>query len=336
MKEKLTDKDIQYIYVLKGIACFCVVCAHCTPISTTAGVWSIVASEFLDYLGTMGVPIFFLISGYLFERNTRSLREFWKRKFSSIIVPWFFCETILWLYIVLRKGNISIESWIMFILGYQHTTYYLTVLMVLYIMFWFVKKNWQIYLLMLISVFSILSTGWQTGIDFINLWTGTFYLNPLNWIVFFAMGLLLNRMNWLMEWYKKFIYKIFIWIILSFIYFFTCLVLNDKIYYFSHFALLAHLINILMLSAMAESITKSKFSDFFVVLGKCSFSIYLLHQFVVGIVVTVSNKLNSAVIVMIRPFIVIACVMFGIYFLKWLNRRCCNRLEIVEKLIGVR
>lgn len=181
------------IYIMKSIAVFCVVCAHVSPIPEGAGIWNYIAAGYLNYMGTMGVPVFFILSGYLFERNEKSFGEFWKGKVKSVFIPWIFCETLLWLYVVLRKGGITFRSWLFFIIGYQHTTYYLTMLVIMYLVFWRIKKDWELTALILVSVFSIICTGWNFGISFINEWTGTFYLNPLNWICFFAAGMLICR-----------------------------------------------------------------------------------------------------------------------------------------------
>lgn len=187
------EEERNSIFAVKAIAVFCVVCAHTAPVPEQAGAWNVLASDILNYLGTMGVPVFYVLSGYLFAGNQKSFGQFWHRRLLSLFLPWLFCETLLWFYVVLRKGGIGFREWFLFILGYGHTTYYLTVLVVLYLSFWVCRSPGWIYAWMLLSVFSIVSTGWETGIDFVNRLTGTYYLNPLNWIVFFAGGMILRR-----------------------------------------------------------------------------------------------------------------------------------------------
>ena len=123
MNTNSKDKGNIYIYILKAIAIFSVVCAHSTPLMDSNSKINVFSSQMLDYLGTFGVPVFFCISGYLFAGNTRTWGEFWKRKVFTLFIPWICCETLLWLYVVLRKGGISITAWLLFLLGYHHTTY---------------------------------------------------------------------------------------------------------------------------------------------------------------------------------------------------------------------
>lgn len=336
MKEKLKDHEKDYIYILKGLAIFCVVCAHSTPLPEDASTLSTIVSEILNYLGTMGVPCFFLVSGYLFDRNKRGPGDFGKRKFISVILPWLFCETLLWLYVVLRKGNISLKSWGLFLIGYEHTTYYLTVLMVFYVVFWALKKDWMLYFAVVLSVGSMICTGWQIGLDAVNEWTGTFYLNPLNWSAFFAAGMLLNRKHGLRERCMKVTRYVPLWLVASSLYFGICTAAGGYIYYFSKFAVLSHAINILLFGGLALYIMNSRVKKCLVSLGKYSFSIYLLHQFVAGIVVALSNRFDCFVWVLLRPLIIIGGVVCGIWCLKWINKKCSGRLCFLESMVGIR
>lgn len=336
MKERLTDNEKNFIYILKGLAIFCVVCAHSTPVSENADSMSIAAAEVLNYLGTMGVPIFFLVSGFLFDQNKRDFKDFWKRKLTSIVLPWLFCETLLWLYVVLRKRGITLKAWILFIVGYEHTTYYLTVLIILYVLFWFLKRRWQLYLLVAISVLSMVCVGWETGINIVNTWTGTYYLNPLNWSAFFAIGMLLNRGSALLEGYIRLIRYLPLWLVISIIYFSACVVMEQDIFYFSRWAVFAHVVNIFLVGSLARLIASHRSEKLFILLGKYSFSIYLLHQFVAGIVVSFSNCFNSFLGVLVRPFAIIGLVMIAIWCLRQLNSKCKGMFKFIESMVGIR
>lgn len=68
------------------------------------------------------------------------MREFWQRKVATLFLPWIFCETVLWFYVVLRKGGISVTAWLLFLLGYHHTTYYLTILAVFYVIYFSINN----------------------------------------------------------------------------------------------------------------------------------------------------------------------------------------------------
>lgn len=324
-----------YIYIMKGIAIFCVVCAHVFPVSGSTNIWNRAVSDYLNYMGTMGVPIFFILSGYLFGRNKKSFKEFWKRKIKSVFIPWFFCETLLWLYVVLRKGGMTLKAWLQFLIGYQHTTYYLTVLIIMYLLFWVVKRDWELTALAAVSIFSMVSTGWDFGISFINKWTGTFYLNPLNWICFFVIGIFICRKDFLTVCVNKAVKILPFLILVSVLYFVVSKVVKEEPAYFSKYALAAHMINILLAFGLAAKVLKTSGSikDIMIYTGKISFPIYLLHQFIAGILVRVTNYFDVFLITLVRPFLVVFMVTVMIWFVE----KICNRsFRFMKVLIGIR
>ncbi len=324
-----------YIYIMKGIAAFCVVCAHVFPVPDGVNIWNRVTSDYLNYMGTMGVPVFFIISGYLFEKNTKKFKVFWRGKIKSVFVPWIFCETLLWLYVVLRKGGATPKAWLLFIFGYQHTTYYLTVLIIMYLLFWIIKKDWELVILVMVSVFSMLSTGWGWGISFINEWTGTFYLNPFNWMCFFATGMLICRKDSFIVLTDKAEKILPILISASVLYFGLSVAVQEEFSYFSRFALAAHVINILLFFGLAGKILKSagRTKNILMYLGKISFSIYLLHQFIAGILVKATNYFDVFLVTLARPFVAI----FIVAAIVWtVEKICCEKFRIIKILIGLR
>ena len=191
-----TKTDERFFDVLRALAAFCVVCAHSAQVNILSGL-PYIFSEVLNYLGTMGVPVFFLISGFLFAYNKKTLTEFWKGKAKTIVLPWFFCATVVWLYVVLRKGGISFSNWLLFVLGYGHSTYYLTVLMALYLIFWKRTQTWFLCAMISVSVLSLLLTAWVVEPLYDGMFAQYNYLNVLNWLGYFAVGLLINKSNFL-------------------------------------------------------------------------------------------------------------------------------------------
>lgn len=324
----------EFIYILKAFAIFCVLCAHVSFMPDDAPIISIRCGELLNYLGTIGVPVFFILSGYLFEKNKKSFVEFWKGKFISIIIPWIFCETLLWIYIIVRKSGASFFKWILFMVGYNHSTYYLSVLLIFYILFWWKAEKCKFYVMIFFSLFSIMSTGWHIGIDFINSLLGTFYLNPLNWAIFFVVGIIISNRNILIKYASWSSRNIILLTIFSFSYFFIMEIKDEYIYYFSKYAIFAHIVNISLIIGIAYLITnlcKKKKAIIFV--GKNSFSIYLLHQFVTGAVIRIINETNSFVLILMRPFIVLCIVLIMIYII---TRIGSGRFKILKQLFGIR
>lgn len=333
-KQVITEKE--YTYILKAVAILSVVSAHCAGITNENSFTHEIFSKILTYIGTMGVPVFFVISGYLFSKNTKTFKEFWKRKIHILLLPWVFCETLLWFYIVLRKGGISFSGWLQFLLGYQHTTYYLTVLVVFYFLFWFLKKDWQLYLVGIISIMSMISTGWGLPLDFLNDVCGTYYLNPLNWAVFFATGVLLSRKTTLLEVASKNSKGLGIWFILSCTYFILCWMGDLELAYFSEFAIFSHVVNIMLCISAAYLIGCSGLAGGMIIVGQDSFTIYLTHQFIVGALVVVTNLLGFSFLVIVRPVITIIVIMLGLWIYKKIEQKCNGKINFVSKMIGLR
>lgn len=324
-----------HIYIMKGMAAFCVVCAHVFPVPDSSNIWNILTSDYLNYLGTMGVPVFFILSGYLFERNTKKLKEFWNGKIKSVFIPWFFCETLLWLYVVLRKGGATLKAWLLFLFGYQHTTYYLTVLIFFYLLFWKIKREWVLLMAVLISVFSMICTGWDFGISIVNDWTGTFYLNPLNWMCFFAAGMLTCRKDRFAVLSDKAEKMILFLICGSWMYFIVMEITGQAFSYFSKYALISHIINTLLIFGLAGKIRKisGNIEKILIYTGRISFSIYLLHQFIAGILVRVTNCFKLFIVTLMRPFIVVFIVAMAVCFIQ---KVCDRRCKFIKVLIGLR
>ncbi len=345
MNMKISETESKIIYYAKAIAIFCVICAHSTPLAENSGKISQIASSFLNYLGTIGVPVFYLISGYLFEKNQKSSVVFWKGKVWSLFIPWLFCESLLWFYVVIRSGDISVGSWLLFIVGYKHTTYYMTVLVVFYLIFYWLRSDWVLIIASVLSIISIISQGWQTGIVFINEWTGTYYLNPLNWMVFFCAGIWISRHLSLEKIGEKLRKVIPILLCVSVAYFLWMTISDEMIYYFSRLALIPLLVNTLLVIALAYRLTLKSSGNqvkagaeplgaqVIAKIGAYSYTIYLLHQFFAGIVVKITSLIDFFLIVLTRPFIILVLTMIVITIL---NKLKGNAGVLLRRLCGIR
>ncbi len=79
----MNNKRIEWIDALKGFAIFLIVFGH------TIG-YSDKLSELSRYLSSFYVPLFFLISGYLFKNNKdESIKSYIKRKAKKILIPYY-------------------------------------------------------------------------------------------------------------------------------------------------------------------------------------------------------------------------------------------------------
>lgn len=309
---EICSEERKFILVLKCVAIFCVVCAHLYPVPSQTGEMNRLVSDILNYIGTMGVPVFFIISGFLFAGSKKNCCDFWKKRIKTLFLPWIFCYTVLYFYVILRKpGTIS---YIAMLLGYRSSAYYLSVLIMMYMLFW--KNNHiTVYALMVLSLLSIISTGWGWGLAYLNDIFGTYFLNPLNWAFFFGMGILLRKSKKQLVELADIGYCLPLLCFLSCAYFFVSHMINESVFYFSRFAILGHIINVPMLFGIAKMLAYST-NTIFVEIGTYSFPIYLTHQLFAGAIIMITNLCGNPICTGIRPFFVIGIVLFGIKMLK--------------------
>lgn len=328
-------EESKYLYCIKAFAILCVVSAHASLIPKGSSILNQICSRLLDCLGTMGVPIFFIVSGYLFVYTKKTFREFWSARLKSLIMPWLFCETVLWFYVVLRKGGISFLAWFKFVVGIEHTTYYLTMLIIFYLVFWEIRKyKYASYVCIIMSIISVLSTGYHFGFDFINKITFTYYLNPFNWMGYFCIGMLMRKKTNILSVGKKCRKALYFMLLLLIVSISLHIYYNLPYTYFSKFSIINTILSTGIIFALPMIFRKMP--RFLIEIGKYSFSIYLLHQLVVGVVVWGSSRVDIFIFTLLRPLITIGIVMIGIVILNFLNRLLNNKLNFVYKLIGAR
>ena len=338
-KSKTLENDIDissYLYIVKAVAIVSVVSAHTSPVPDNTGTFNFLCSRILNSLGTMGVPVFFLLAGFFFEKNTRKWKEFWKNKLVTIIVPWICCATILWLYVVIRKGGIEFESWFWFVYGRTSTMYHLKVLVELYIILFFLKQyKWFLYIFIGLSGASILLSGWSENI--LNVWFGNVYCNLFNWIGYFGIGILIQRRKLLIKlvyWAER---LVGIWILL---YVMTSWLHYSQGWswtYWSKFALLNIFLQCAICFGIASVLMRTKrFSKCLIEVGKNSFSIYLTHQLIVGVIVYITNIVEIGIVTLARPFITIILWNIGMGGAIYVVKRYFPRMKKCFMVLGLR
>ena len=94
------SKQIEWINILRGFAIFLIVFGH--SIGYSRGLTGL-----SRYLSSFYVPLFFFISGYLFQENTKEkLIPFMKRKAKKILIPYFVFALLSLIPYYLFAGNI--------------------------------------------------------------------------------------------------------------------------------------------------------------------------------------------------------------------------------------
>lgn len=323
----LTEKEISNnFWAMKGIAIFSVVCAH-VGIVTSNDVLLKYLSHILSNIGTIGVGIFYFISGYFYKFDTNNKSEFIKSKFIKIVLPWIFASTCIWLYVVLRKGNINFLSWFNFIIGNGSIFYFMTNLIIFFIIFAFLqhikfKKTYiymhiLIFLIVLSEIFVIIESE---GISLFP----TQYLNFMLFIAYFATGqyLSIKKLNVISDKKYKFL------LLLSTILVFSPLQLS---YWHDFMTLVFEFLFILVTWLFCKS-NNNKLKNFLILMGKNSFCIFLWHIPIAGIIVNLTNRVELLqYLIIFRPFL----VCFIVYqFFAWVERYL-NKKPILLMTLGI-
>ena len=322
-----------FLYNIKFLAIICVISAHSATVVTEETMLNMIASKFLACIGTIGVPIFFIVSGYLYYKDNRNFKLFVSDKFSKIIIPWLFCETIVWLYVVLRKGGTTLGSWLSFLVGINHSTYFLSVLIVLFLIYFKLKNSLIFtYTTILLALISFYLTS--NGTNVLDNYLKTPYLNPFFWMLYFSSGILLSKFH-LLKKFAIFCNRIFfVNLVFFLIILFLHIYSNSVFSYWSKWAILNSTVSIILIFGLSVKITNSKirvFED----IGKQSFSIYLLHELVVGFIVLFTSINSSWILVLVRPILILIIVYLLIRFYKFITRRLKNKL-VWYSLIGAK
>lgn len=317
-----------FIYAVKAFAILSVICAHTSSVSNASGADNIFAGNVLNSLGSVGVAIFFMISGFLFSRGSHDFAGFFRKRVATLVIPWVVTGTAVYCYVAIRKQGIDIAGWLGFVMGHHSYLYFLSMLMVCYLVaFGIDKKPLRLSIVMGLSLASILLTA-SGVVTQINP-----YMNPFNWLFYFGLGCLLfdlGGLSSLMLFAKK---TVHLWVAV----FLCCLVvfsLDGSVGYWTSEYLFFEAISVACISGLCMSPMIYQ-SSTVIAIGKESFSIYLLHMPFAGVIAHVFNMVDSALLTLTRPFVVLAITIACIHFCKYISSeiKLARHLPV---LIGLR
>jgi fucose 4-O-acetylase-like acetyltransferase len=320
MKNEINQESVsKSAFLLKAMAIFCVICAHC-PYDTQSFL-----SCILNNLGVIGVPIFFFVAGFFYHAKKYSAKDLLTKKLKTLLLPWIICGLIVYLYVALRKGG-DILAMINFVIGNGSYLYYMTILFLFYILFFFIKDNkWGILSMAIVSLL------WMTAQGVYNPLLEIIYpyLNPLNWLLYFALGVYFQyyfKAEKALDFVER--YK---WVFIG-VGLIAFIIPNVLQYKFTYWKLLFPVFEIACFMGMlALSTVKWMQNKVFLDIGKNSFSIYLLHMPIVGITNLV---LIHYLVYCIRPFFVLAVIYACVVVYVFICRKL--KCDWLKNLIGAR
>ncbi len=325
-------KDVNNtFYVLRFFAILAVVMAH--------SVYTLIPNDTVvkvfNSFGRCGVIIFFIISGYYFRKEKyENVLQLLKAKLKTIVIPW-----IIWglaIYCTRFTSTdlyFNLKEIILWLLGFGTYLYFLTIYILLLCVFQILPKKNVIQVILLIGTlinvylvagnvgpYSVLEST-NVRPDLIYLLT---YLNIFNWIGFFALGLLLRKINlfenknlWAFK-YKKII-NIIINIIIIFL--LVYMILKEKgNTYWTNYSIWIEMSFFVILFQVSKLLKNVRYIQ---EIGKVTMPIYLIHFLIEGFIF---NKVfpESIIMGLIRPLISV----FVVYWLLQLGLFISKKMHL--------
>lgn len=269
-----------------------------------------VVNKLLAVLGGMGVGIFLAISGYLYNTD-RPMRDFISKKIKTLMLPWMISGTLVYAYTVLMKGEaLSFSGLIGWILGYKTYLYFMTLLIIYFLIFYGVRRRWVYVVAIALNVVSVAFTQFGLLEPVVNSFHITNYLNPLNLVGFFAIGAICRSVDSgkLYERLYRFRYAGIVGFIVSVV----VLYITGQSGYFK---LLPHLLEYLVIFSVISFCTlggsgagwQKKAASY-------SFSIYLYHMPFVGLLARVYTlNVGTMVVAPVFVYAVTFLILFGMH-----------------------
>lgn len=312
------------IDALKFLAIFSVVCAHTAPTVSDNIISKKIGILFNDF-GCVGVGIFLAISGYFYYNNNKKIKVFLNEKINTIFIPWLFVGTLVYILVFYFQNTLSFLNYIKFLVGYGSYLYFLTILILLYIIYSKLKDN--ICFLNITTILSLMSITITTILGY----NSFSYLNVFNWMIYFNIGIYIKKYN-LMETLNKITKKYFILIIfINTLTNILIIIYDINIGYWTNNGLIYSLITSFFFISILEIIKENKLVNF---IGKNTMPIYLIHMPIAGILVRIANILNSTLFDILKPIITLLITTLVIYIYNIIVKKIGN--EKLKYLIGIR
>ncbi|MBO4323196.1 MAG: acyltransferase family protein [Clostridia bacterium] len=322
------------ISILKLFAIFSVICAHCNAVFSE-NTLILRSSLLLQNIGNVGVLCFFVISGYLFHAEKYDARSVFN-KIINLIIPWIISGTVVYFYVYLRKSGVSLISYLQFLIGHGSYLYYVSVLILFYLSFYFIKIFRSNAFLIAFEVLTLISVLFFNKLfDFIT----TPYLNFINWIGYFALGYQIRINPAPFKKIDDFLFKLKSFVIFAGV---ILLALNVFLarpgsYWGVPDAIICWVYSIAFYESavIADMITSGKIKEFMVVSGDNSLFVYLWHMPFAGIVAYLFNLGILQYFALIRPFIVFGVVATILFVMRrFLPGKVCAYFGLKNSIGG--
>lgn len=266
--DKIDSKNSYQIWILKIFAIFTIFFAH-MPLSdatlTLSPHFSWLARLY-SFLGMIGVPIFMFLSGYLYKKGSL------KKRAIALLIPLLIWGSLTYLAHIAKEGigSFSMISYLLWLVGSNCYLYFVTILFLIIVLYHFYENDYIYILLGTVCIglyeFHLLHYSYPL----------TPYINPFNFIIYFALGHLVRQNN---LWRKISNGNALIGYLSAVI--IACIFYaKDFWIHVWYFDLISVLVNILVIFACINLIGNKGYNkhNFIILLGKCTYVIYLCHM----------------------------------------------------------
>ena len=317
----------QLFYALRGCAIISVAYAHSLSFPNE------ILQRIAATIGIIGVPVFLFSSGFYYKHLP--WRKLTEKLTSVIVLPWLIWGTLAFcLSYFLGAVDFRLSSFLGFMVGHGTWLYYIPVYLLIRILFNVGKwGNNIIFLLTMILVSlasGIANIALPIDLNILSKYV-TPWQNPLNWVGYFAIGVLFKKYD-LISRIKSLHIGWHLVILTIFALSFLSLICTDlKVNYWNPFGVIMNFAII----ASIPFLTKLHKSQTLIILGRYSYLLYLLHMQIAIAAANILYKLirmPDVIVLFTKPLVVIAITMLLISALKFLLSKL--RLGGIGKYIG--
>lgn len=273
--------------------------------------------------GMLGVGGFFICSGYFFSAKKAQSLTYWKKRSKNLIAPWLLLGVLTRIWTNYTGGIFPImKGYLQWVIGKGTWMYFVPVLLELTVVFTICKRKWVIYAISVLSLCSNLSVILGHGYEYFL----TPYMNPLNWAVFFVLGMCWKEKENLLQIYYMGVFRT------AFVAFFitmvTQLFLNIPSYYWTWLSIPFEISGIILLFGISFVMRNCRL---FRNIGQNTMFIFMVHMIMYGVIV--NHVSSEGILSFFYPVITLMITYAGAWILRKILIVC--RLEWMNPVLGI-
>lgn len=293
-----------------------------------------------------GVFVFLFLSGYFFDPQKYTFSEFWKKKLRTLGIPWIVAAALTYCLRFRVYGfYVDIKEFVNWTLGNGSWLYWLSILVMCYLIYWKVFKSKTLCILSVgLTIASLLLTafGRLPAVVDTDKWAFTYlnpYLNIFNWIGIFALGILAKngKLEELVMKFTQSSVKAWAAVFISILGWMVLAKIDPNTEYWSWGGVLAEPLMSIGALAISCRVKNGRLDKILSKIGKITLPIYLYHMPIQEQILKSRESLANVRFAFLRPVItILICTMIFICVDK-VTCRVSNKLnELYKTAVGLR